>query len=452
MESFKKWYQSNKQKIQDDFFTLLKFESISTDPVYHPKCLDCANWLKTIMDEMGLSTELIKTSTLPIVYGEDLSSDGPTLLIYGHYDVQPVDPLDLWTTPPFEPTIRNNQVFARGALDNKGQHFYTLMALKAFKELKKSYPINIKVCLEGEEEAGSFGFSKELPNLKQKLKADYLLVPDVDLVDEKTPTVTFGVRGILPFEIELTGSNTDLHSGSHGGLAYNPNRALSELLAKLWDEDGRIAIEGFYDDVQDLTPSERERLTMLFDREKYGKEFGIKAFSGEKGFSACEANWTRPTIEINGISGGYTGEGFKTVIPAKAKAKISCRLVANQDPEKIRVQIKAFLKKHIQPGIDLSIHFHDGGRAAKGSFDSKIAKALSKSLAEVFDGKKVANIFSGGSLPIVANLVQATGAEPVLMGLGVLSDNIHAPNEHFGLDRFKKGFLTIAKTIEYLGK
>lgn len=452
MESFKKWYQDNKQKIQEDFFTLLKFESISTDPTYHPKCIDCANWLKNLIEEIGLKSELIQTSTLPIVYAEDLSSSGPTLLIYGHYDVQPVDPLNLWKSPPFEPTIRDGQVYARGAIDNKGQHFYTLMAIKAFKELNKEFPINIKVCLEGEEEAGSHGFIEELPKLKEKLRADYLIVPDVDLIDEMTPTITFGARGMLAFEIELTGSNTDLHSGSHGGLAYNPNRALSELLAKLWDKDGRVTIEGFYDDVKELTSSEKEHLTMTFDREKYSKEFGIKAFSGEKGYSPSEANWIRPTIEINGISGGYTGKGFKTVIPAVAKAKISCRLVADQDPKKIQSKLHAFFEKNVHPGIDLKIHFYDGARASRGSFNSKIAKALSKSLCEVFDGKKVANIFAGGSIPIVADLAKATGSEPVLMGMGLFSDNIHAPNEHFGLDRFEKGFLTIAKTIDLLGK
>lgn len=451
MELFKDWYKENQEKIQEEFFTLLKFQSISTDSSYHPKCLDCANWLRNFLEEIGLNVQLIDTPTLPLVYAEDLSSEGETLLIYGHYDVQPVDPLELWKSPPFEPTIRENQVFARGALDNKGQLFYTLTAISAYKKLKGNFPINIKLVLEGEEEAGSSGFLAVLPEIKEKLKADYLMVPDVDLLDEETPTITFGVRGILPFEIELTGSNTDLHSGTQGGIAFNPNRALSSLLAKLWDEDGKVTIDGFYDDVAELTHHEKEKLSMTFDRERYSKEFGVQAFSGEKGYSASEANWTRPTIEINGINGGYTGPGFKTVIPAKASAKISCRLVPNQDPQKIEVQVKAFFEKNVEPGIDISIKFLEGARAARGSFDSKIANAVSDSLSEVF-GKKTENILSGGSIPVVADLAKETGSQLVLMGLGVPGDNIHAPNEHFGLDRFEKGFLTIAKTIELLAK
>lgn len=451
MEAFKQWYQSNYKKIQEEFFTLLKFESISTDCAYHPKCIDCANWLQKLLGEIGLTVELINTSTLPLVYAEDLSAGGKTLLIYGHYDVQPVDPLDLWKSSPFEPTIRDNQVFARGALDNKGQLFYTLMALKAYKKLKGSFPVNIKLVLEGEEEAGSTGFLEVLPSIKEKLKADFLLVPDVDLLDEETPTVTYGVRGIIAFEIELTGSNSDLHSGTHGGIAFNPNRALASLLAKLWDEDGKITIDGFYDDVSELSHSDKNKLTMEFDHEKYSKEFGVKAFSGEKGCSTSESNWIRPTLEINGMTGGYTGEGFKTVIPAKASAKISCRLVPNQDPRKIEAQIQTFFEKNIEPGIEISINFLDGARAARGSFDSKIARAVSDSMSEVF-GKKTVSILSGGSIPVVADLAKETNSELLLMGLGVPSDNIHAPNEHFGLDRFEKGFLTVAKTVELLGK
>jgi len=450
MDEYKKWFQENQKEILEKYFTLLRFESISTDPSYKPQCIDCANFVKGQLEDIGLKTELLETSTLPLVYGEDLSSEkGPTLLIYGHYDVQPVDPLELWDSKPFEPTIKDNQVYARGAQDNKGQNFYVLTALKAVKELKKKFPINIKIVVEGEEEIGSKGLADKIPEYKDKFKADYLLVPDVTLIDENTPTITLGARGILPFEIELTGSNTDLHSGCHGGLAYNPNRALSELLAKLWTEDGKVAVDGFYDDVKELTHQEKEHLDMTFDREKYSKEFDIKAFSGERGYSSKEANSSRPTIEINGMTGGYTGEGFKTVIPAKASAKISCRLVADQDPEKVKVQVQTFLEKNIQPGIDLKVTFLDGGRASKGSFDSKLASALSKSYSEIF-GKKTSAILAGGSIPVIADLNKAIGSEVVFMGYGLDGDKIHAPNEHFGLDRFEKGFLTICRMLELL--
>lgn len=452
MKSFETWYQNNEQKILQDYFTLLRFPSISTDPHFSSQSTQCANYLVDYLKKIGLSAELIKTHSLPIVYGEDLKSkEGLTLLIYGHYDVQPADPLEKWDSDPFEPIIRGNEVYARGAQDNKGQLFYTLLAIRAYLELRKKLPINLKLCIEGEEESSSKGLTKMLPSLKEKLKADFLLVPDVDILDKNTPTITLGARGMLPMEIELTGSKNDLHSGQHGGIAFNPNRALCSLLAKLWDKTGRVMVPGFYDDVKELDPHEKHQLNMTFDRELYSKTFGVKAFSGENGYNSVLSNWVRPTIEINGINGGYTGEGFKTVIPAKAKAKISCRLVSNQDPKKIAEKVREFFLKEVEKGIEIQITFGEGAKAVRGSFNSKLAKAVSEAYSDLFH-KETSKVLSGGSIPVVAELVKLMDADVVLMGYGLSDDNIHAPNEHFGLDRLKKGFLTIARVIELLGE
>jgi acetylornithine deacetylase/succinyl-diaminopimelate desuccinylase-like protein len=373
----------------------------------------------------------------------------PTVLIYGHYDVQPVDPLELWKSEPFEPTERDGRIFARGAADDKGQIFYAMAALRALHKLGAKLPVNVKFCIEGEEESGSVGLTNALPKIKDLLKADSLLVVDFNAYDEKTPAISLGARGIVTFDITLTGSNCDLHSGSLGGIAYNPNRALAELLTKLYDKEGRVAVEGFYDDVSEPSEDEKQSYPAPHDKAYYTKTFGLHAFSGEKGRSLHESNVFRPTIEINGMAGGYFGTGFKTVIPAKAVAKISCRLVPLQDPQKIRAQVESFLRKHCTQGLHLDVTCHGGAPAFRSSPHSKLANAVSKA-AETVTGIGCKQVIAGGSIPVVAELAKTINAEVVGMGYGLETDLIHAPNEHFDFRRFKLGFMTVAGAMQKL--
>ena len=442
------WYKKHAQQIQKDFFTFLSFPSISTDTKFKEQTHQTAVWLCNYLKGFDLSAELWETVGHPIVFASHLKAgpSAPTILLYHHYDVQPVDPLELWHSDPFKPVIKDNAVYARGALDNKGQCFYSLSALRAFLELSKEIPLNIKVIIEGEEESGGKGTSLLLPNKKAELQADYLLVIDMDLPRAGIPGVTLGMRGILTMDVTCRNATTDLHSGMHGGIALNPNRVLAAALGKLWDESGRVRVANFYEDVKAPTKVERELLDQEFDQKQYQKTFGVKAFANEKGFSPLEANWLRPTIEINGMSGGYTGIGFKTVIPAVAQAKISCRLVPDQDPVKIGLGIEEFLKMHMPQGVDLQVQIHHGAAAFRSRFDSFIVKIAASAYEEVM-GERCRFLLCGGSVPIVTDLAKISGAEVALIGFGLAEDNIHAPNEHFGLDRFEQGFLTIGRIL-----
>ncbi len=447
------WYEQNKQSILDDFFTFLRFKSISADPSCKEECLRAANWLCGYLKKIGLQSELWPSTGNPVVFASDLSAgeDRPTLLIYHHYDVQPVDPLELWHSPPFEPTIRQGKVFARGASDNKGQCFATLTALRWLYSFAKKQRVNIKVFIEGEEEIGGPGTEKVVREKQRELQADHLLVVDFGLPRENEPGVTLGMRGIVTFDIECKNSSQDLHSGEHGGVALNPNRALVQLLAKVWDEQGRVTIAHFYDDIKGLTAEEKKRVNLDFDVQAYEKAFGVKAYAAEKGCSLKEANWLRPTFEINGIGGGYTGVGFKTVIPSKAIAKVSCRLVPEQDPSVIEKNVREFLQKNCPSGMELYIAMHHGAGAFKTASDAKITQVVATSFEEVF-GRPCEYMFCGGSVPIVVELSKACGADVALMGVALSSDDIHAPNEHFGLDNIKQGFMTMARVLVHLSE
>lgn len=448
----KKWFESHLEELKSDYFAFLRFQSISADPDCQNEMSLCADWLRIYIEKhCGMKAQIIKTVGAPLVYAEDkrFGASLPTLLIYGHYDVQPVDPLELWESNPFEPTERNEKIYARGALDDKGQIFYVLAAIRASRALGRELPVQLKLCIEGEEESSSKGLSGALESLKEKLSADFLLVVDFGQFDETTPAATLSARGINGFEVILKGSKEDLHSGIHGGMAYNPNRALVELLAKVWDENGRVQIDGFYDDVLELSPDEKARYAFLFDEESYRKEFDIGAIGGEEGRSLAEKNTMRPTFEINGISGGYAGKGFKTVIPSVASAKISCRLVPNQDPKKIAKAVAHFLKKHVKAGIRIEVKDLGGEKAFWGNPDSQIAKAVRLAASEVM-GKECKIVLGAGSIPIIAAMADLLGVEVVGMGQGLATDNIHAPNEHFDFRRFEYGFLTFARTLELL--
>lgn len=452
MDQLRVWIEREFSEICEELFAFLRFKTISTDPAYlkeHPRCCE---WLTDLFERMQFKTETIETSGLPLFYAENLDAgeNAPTILIYGHYDVQPVDPLELWASDPFEPDVRQGEVYARGAIDDKGQILFAAMAARALFAVEGKLPVNLKFCIEGEEECGSKGLSEGLSSLKEKLQADYLLVVDCGLPDAGTPAIDLGGRGIVTMEIALKGSNEDLHSGSFGGVAYNPNRALAELIAECWDADGRVAVPHFYDGVEELSEEEKKLYEVAYGK-GHAKEAGIAAFSGEKGRSLVESNWLRPTLEINGLSGGYTGAGFKTVIPAKAVAKISCRLVPNQDPKKVARHVADFLKAKVKKGIELEVKIGQAARAFRGRADSRLAKAVGAAYEELFK-KPCQKILSGGSIPVVADLQDAIGAQVVGMGYGLAGDQMHAPNEHFGLDRFKKGILTVARALQLMGE
>jgi acetylornithine deacetylase/succinyl-diaminopimelate desuccinylase-like protein len=446
-------YHSREQEILDDFLTFLRFASVSSEPEYGLEMINCLEWLQHYVEEIGFTTEIWPTSGHPVLFAnwEDAGRAAPTLLIYNHYDVQPPEPLEEWVTPPFEPTIRNGQIYARGAQDNKGQCFYVLQALKLLFAKHGTLPINVKLCIEGEEECGSHGLMEVLNAKRQQLQADYLAVVDLDIKSPTQPALTLGLRGIVTFDLEATGSKIDLHSGYHGGITYNPLHALVEVLAKLRDNEGKVTIPGFYDDIVPLKKSEVDKLAMTFDPQGYFDMCGAHATGGEKEFSPYESSWLRPTVEINGLSGGYAGSGFKTVIPAKAHAKLSCRLVAGQDPDKIGKLVAAYLEAQAPEGIDIAVTIRPGGGpACRSTVDSPLTTAFATAFAEVFN-QPCEYIASGGSIPIISALAETSGSQVLLMGLGLDSDHIHAPNEHFGVDRLEKGALVVARGIELLG-
>ncbi len=452
IKQLKKWFNAHAKELKEDYFTFLRFKSVSADPDYASEMKACAEWLKDyIAKRCGMKAEMVLTAGYPLVYGENMQAgkEAPTLLVYGHYDVQPVDPLELWKSDPFEPDAREGKIYARGAVDDKGQIFYAVAAVRAWHELGKEMPVNLKFCIEGEEESASGGLSQSLPKLKEKLRGDFLLVVDFDQFDQATPAVTLSARGLIALEIALTGSKSDLHSGLHGGMAFNPNRALVELLCKVWDEDGRIQIKGFYDDVIELSEDEKNQYAFRFDEKSYRKEFGIDAIGGERGFTLAERNGLRPTFEINGMTGGYTGKGFKTVIPAHASAKISCRLVPNQDPKKIAKAVIDFLKQNVEPGIHIDVKDLGGEEAFRCRADSNLAKAVILASTEVM-GKECKKVLGSGSIPIIASMSKILSVDVVGMGQGLPTDNIHAPNEHFDFKRFEYGFLTFGRTLELL--
>lgn len=452
LNTMKDWIHANHSQWLKDYLTFLNFPSVSADTQFKPFLLECADWLVDYLKQMDFKVELWSSTGHPVIFASYMKAgpDKPTLLIYNHYDVQPIDPLEEWLSPPFEPTLRNGEVYARGAQDNKGQCFYVLQALKLLIDQTGSLPINIKLCIEGEEEIGSPGLTHLLQDKKEALQADYLAVVDLGIPDPKIPSITLGIRGIVTFDVEVEGSQSDLHSGSHGGIAVNPIHALVQLLASLRDEKGKITIPGFYDHVAELSAEERASVSFDFDPEHYQKTIGAVPVGGEQDFTVMERAWIRPTLEINGISGGYAGKGIKTVIAAKAYAKISCRLVPNQQPDHIGKLVAAHLQTHAPKGVRVKVDVHPGlGKAVRVSPNSQVVKCFSKAYEEVFD-VPCQYIFEGASIPVAADLAETCGGETILLGLGLATDQIHAPNEHFGIDRIEKGILIIAKAIEFL--
>lgn len=450
INKLKELFSQQKEEVFQDFFTFLRFKSIATDPDYRDEVEECANWLVDYLSSAGLQIEKWATEKAPVIFASDLRA-GPekeTLLLYCHYDVQPVDPLEEWLSPPFEPSVREGEIFARGAVDNKGQCFYTILAIKTLLKELGHLPINLKFVIEGEEESGSLGLCQLLGEKKDQLKADYLLIVDSGFEKIDEPAITLGARGIVCMQVTVQEAQYDLHSGMVGGIAYNPNRALCEMLAKLHDERGGVAVSGFYDEMVEIPPHEKKELSFAFDPGHFFSLFGFEPNGMEQDLTPVEANWLRPTLEINGIWGGYTGPGFKTVIPAVAHAKISCRLVPHQTPERIAALVRDFLLNHTPQGLKTEVTILPGnGRGFRTNPNSRIAQLMAESYTQVFQ-KPCQKILIGGSIPIAVELAETACAEMVLVGLGLHGDRIHAPNEHFGIDRFENGYLTICRALE----
>jgi acetylornithine deacetylase/succinyl-diaminopimelate desuccinylase-like protein len=396
---------------------------------------------------------IIKTEGNPLVYGEWLEAPGkPTVLIYGHYDVQPVDPVELWETAPFDPAIRNGKIYARGATDDKGQMFTHIKSVEAFLMTQKKLPLNVKFIIEGEEEIGSENLSKFVDNNKELLKCDAVLISDTALFAEGMPTLTLGLRGITYMELEVIGPNRDLHSGTFGGTVANPINILSEIITKLMDKNGHVLIPGFYDDVLKISKKEKNEFSKLpFSEKNYAKELGVKELKGEKGFTTLERSWIRPTLDCNGIYGGFTGDGAKTILPSKATAKISMRLVPNQNPNKIARLFTEYIKKITPKSVRVLVKNLHGGNPIVIPMDDKATIAASKAMTEAF-GKQTIFMREGGSIPVVFTFIKKLNVTPVLMGFGLNSENLHAPNEHFNLNHFQLGILSSAYFLDEFAK
>jgi acetylornithine deacetylase/succinyl-diaminopimelate desuccinylase-like protein len=453
MHTIKSYVAANQQRFLDELFELLRFPSVSADPAYAKDVAKTAEYVAQKLKEAGADqVEICPTAGHPIVYGEKLTDPSkPTVLVYGHYDVQPADPLELWHTPPFEPTIRDGKIYARGACDDKGQ-FY--MHVKAFELMMQQGPLdtNIKFMIEGEEEVGSENLATFIKTNKERLSADIVLISDTAMISLENPSLETGLRGLSYIEVEVTGPNRDLHSGVYGGAVANPATILAKMIASLHDDNNHIQIPGFYDDVVELTQEERNALNAApYDEQEYKNDLEVNELWGEKGYSTLERTGTRPTLEVNGIWGGYIGEGAKTVLPSKASAKISMRLVPNQSSETITQLFKQHFEKIAPASVKVKVTPHHGGEPVVTPTDSIAYRAAEKAIEDSF-GKKPIPTRGGGSIPIVALFEAELGIKTVLMGFGLDSDNLHSPNEKYDIANYLKGIETIPLFHKYFAE
>ncbi len=456
MKNIPSYIKEHKDRFLNELIELLKIPSISADSNYKNDVLKTAEAIKLSLEKAGCDTvEICSTGGYPIVYGDKIIDKKlPTVLVYGHYDVQPPDPLHLWNSPPFEPVIKNTDkhpegaIFARGACDDKGQMY---MHVKAFEIMVKTnqLPCNVKFMIEGEEEVGSANLGDFVKSNREKLKNDVILISDTGMISNDTPSITTGLRGLSYVEVEVTGPNRDLHSGLYGGAVANPINILTKMIAALHDENNHITIPGFYDEVEELSLEERAEMAKApFSLENYKKALDIDAVYGEYGFTTNERNSIRPTLDVNGIWGGYIGEGAKTVIPSKAYAKISMRLVPNQDWQEITKLFTAYFESIAPKGVKVKVTPHHGGQGYVTPINSMGYQAASKAYEQTF-GKKPIPQRSGGSIPIVSLFEQELESKIILMGFGLDSDAIHSPNEHFGIWNYLKGIETIPYFYKY---
>jgi acetylornithine deacetylase/succinyl-diaminopimelate desuccinylase-like protein len=436
----------------ESYKAFLRIPSISALPEHAADCRRAADWLVEAMTAAGLEhVEAAETGGNPVVYADWLHApDAPTILIYAHYDVQPVDPLDLWTSPPFEPVVVGDRILARGAADDKGQVHAHVMAVAALLATRGSLPVNVKYLFEGEEESSSANLDAWLARERARLTADVAIISDSGFFEGNLPAITLSLRGIMYAQIDVVGTAVDLHSGSYGGAVQNPANALAGIIAALKGPDGRIRIPGFYDDVVPLSDADRAALASLpFDEAAYQRQLGVPALVGEVGFSTLERRATRPTLDVNGIWGGFAGEGSKTIIPAHAHAKVSCRLVAAQDPDRIYEAFRDYVAEIAPPGVTTTVQYLGGGHPSLTPMDHPATQAAARALEATF-GRAPVYIREGGSIPVAASFASILGLPVVLLGFTAPDENAHAPNEWMDLRNYETGIRTIARALDEL--
>ena len=448
-----KYLEQNDSRILGELFEFLRIPSVSARSEHNGDTARAAEWLRQSLEGIGMTASIHPTSGHPIVIGEwREAEDAPTVLVYGHYDVQPAEPLDLWTSPPFEPTIRDGKIYARGSVDDKGQLFLHVKALEAHLATRKRLPLNIVLIAEGEEEVGSANLEEFVSENQDLLKADVAVISDSSMFAPGQPSILSSLRGLAYFQIDVQGPKSDLHSGSYGGAVVNPATALARIIASFHDSNGHIAIEGFYDKVREWEPEIREQMKQLpFNEKDFLEEVGAPALDGEKGYTILERVWTRPTCEVNGILSGYTGEGAKTVLPAKAMAKVSCRLVPDQDPAEIEKLMDAHVKKISPAGVTVTVQHLHGGRPWKAKLDGPIFDAARRALSKAFEREPVI-VGEGGSIPVVGDFQRILGTPVLLVGFGLPGENAHAPDEWMSTDNFRKGMIAMAALWDEYGR
>jgi acetylornithine deacetylase/succinyl-diaminopimelate desuccinylase-like protein len=446
--------QTSRDRYVAELGALLAIPSISALPEHNADVRRCAEWLADEMRRIGLeNVELIDTPGNPVVYADWLHAEGaPTILFYGHYDVQPVDPVELWESPPFEATVRDGEIYARGAADDKGQVFMHLKAIEAWLSQASRLPVNIRLIIEGEEEVGSVNLDAFVRDNKARLAADVVVVSDSAMFDRGVPSICYSLRGLAYFQIDVRGTTTDLHSGVFGGAVANPAMVLTQILAQMKDRGGRIKIPGFYDEVRELSEEERRAWSRLpFNERKYQRDLGAPKLFGESGYSTLERVWARPTFEVNGLLSGFTGEGAKTVIPATAMAKVSMRLVPDQDPDRIAERFEAYVKKVAPKTVDVTVTRMHGGRPWITSYDNAFVQAAGRAIEQGF-GKTPVFCREGGSIPVVSTFQQELGLPAVLFGVGLPDENAHAPNERLDLGNFHSGIVASAYLYDEISR
>jgi len=444
----------NRDRYLAELKALLAIPSISALPEHAGDVRRCADWTADEMRRIGLqNVRLVETPGNPVVYGDWLGAPGaPTILFYGHYDVQPVDPIELWQTPPFEATIRDGEIYARGAADDKGQVFMHFKAVEAHLKQSGRLPLNIKFIIEGEEEVGSANLDDFVRSHKAELAADVVVISDSPMFARGVPSICYGLRGLVYFQIDLRGSNTDLHSGSFGGAVANPAFVLAQMLAQMKDRGGHVKIPGFYDDVVPLREEERAAWAALpFNEKQYRKDFGIPKVAGETDYTTLERTWARPTFEVNGLLSGFTGEGAKTVLPAISMAKVSMRLVPNQDPNKIADLFEAFVRKVAPKTVELKVTRMHGGKPWMTSFDNQFVQAAGRAIERGF-GQAPIYTREGGSIPVVSTFQEELGLPSVLFGVGLPDENAHAPNEKLDVSNFHNGIIASAYLYDEIAR
>jgi succinyl-diaminopimelate desuccinylase len=453
MPKIEAYLASHRDRFESELAEFLRIPTVSAEPTLKAEVARGAQWVAESLRRLGLLAEVIPTDTHPLVYAESPPVPGaPVILVYGHYDVQPADPVELWTSPPFEPVVRNGNLYARGSTDDKGQVFTHIKSAEAWMAVEGRLPVQLKFLIEGEEEVGSAALEKYIATHAERLACDAVVVSDGAQFAPGVPAITYGLRGIAYYELRFTGPNRDLHSGVFGGSVTNPANALAKVLAAMVDGQGRITIPGFYDDVLEISPQEREQLAALeFDEAAYLRDIGVDGLSGETGYSTLERRWTRPTFDVNGLWSGYQGEGAKTVLPSKAGAKFSFRLVPNQDPHQVTVGLKALLGRIKPPGISMELLDFHGAPATVFSLDSPYITAASRAIEQAF-GRRPVYTREGGSIPIVSTFHNALGVDILLVGWGQNDDNAHSPDEKFSLADFHAGIRASAELWRELAK